>query len=115
MLKKYKNIIIGAVVVVVLFFLYSAFLKGDGNTDTLVSESPEGLNSDVTMELLSILLEIRSITLNEKIFSDEGFSSLEDFSQEIPQEPVGRPNPFLPIGTDPVTESSVEPIVESSN
>lgn len=108
--KKYKKIIYILVAVVLLFALYNFFFAGDDDGALLVSEVPGGGNIDVGREILASLLEIRSFKLDEGIFEDKGFKLLFDFSQEIESQPVGRPNPFSPIGVDEEIIIPEEPI-----
>jgi hypothetical protein len=56
-------------------------------------------NSGVDQELVATLLALRAVRLDGAIFSDPAFQSLKDFSTEIIPEPIGRPNPFAPIGS----------------
>ncbi len=95
-LKKYKNILIGIVVVIVLFLLYSFFFKGSSSEQLLTSETATSTAGGE--DLLSLLLELKSITLTTEIFSDPVFTTLQDFSVELAPQPIGRRNPFAPIG-----------------
>lgn len=96
MFKKYKNIIIIAAVVVIGFVLYSFFFTGE-DTSVLTSENVSPSQTAVEQELISLLLELRSITLETSLFDDPAFNSLQDFSQELVPEAVGRTNPFAPF------------------
>lgn len=51
-----------------------------------------------TQNILSILLALRSVKLDDTIFSNPAFMSLKDFSTQILAEPAGRPDPFAPLG-----------------
>lgn len=48
--------------------------------------------------LVETLLALRTVTLSGSIFSDPAFQNLKDFSVAIVPEPVGRPDPFAPLG-----------------
>ena len=54
--------------------------------------------SPVSQELLVTLSNLRTISLDETIFADPVFQSLNDFGVVIPPELIGRRNPFAPIG-----------------
>jgi hypothetical protein len=55
----------------------------------------------VGREFLSLLLNIRSLKLDDSIFSNQAFVALQDFSRPIPPDTnPGRPNPFAPLGAD---------------
>src|SRR5258708_33771030 len=70
------------------------FLTGTGEAPILQTDSPVGNDSQ---EIVSTLLALRAVTLSGTIFTDPVFMSLQDFGVEIKPEPVGRPNPFLPL------------------
>ena len=104
-LKKYQNIIIIAVVVIVGFALYTVF--SPGKATPILSEQVIAENSPVDQDLISLLLELKGITLDESLFSESAFVSLQDFSKELVPEAVGRPNPFAPLGSaQPKAQSS---------
>ena len=94
--SKYKNIILVIVVIVIGFFAYNAFLK-PGAESTLTAQEVNPGQTAVEQELIALLLELRSIRLDLGIFEDPEFQSLTDFSQELIPEPVGRPNPCVPL------------------
>lgn len=77
-------------------------------TDTL---SASGADRDV----VETLLALRSITLSGTIFSDPAFINLTDTGTQIVPEPVGRPNPFLPLeGMKPVTPAGTKTATTSA-
>ena len=88
-----------AVAIVLAFVLYGLFFAGNGDSG-LVSTTSDGDVDPAGAELLAALFSLRSITLDVSLFETPDFKSLVDFSQEIPSEPVGRANPFAPIGVD---------------
>jgi hypothetical protein len=98
-----KKILIGVGLLAVLFFGYRAFFGGEEEA-TLSSETPSGLPAD-NADLLSLLLELKSITLSDELLRDQTFISLQDFTVQLKPEPVGRRNPFAVIGTpEPVAQ-----------
>ncbi len=64
---------------------------------SLVSEREAGVTSSTEREILSLLLELRSISLSSDIFQSAVFRSLRDFGVTLAPQPVGRDNPFAPI------------------
>lgn len=48
-------------------------------------------------EVVETLLQLRAITLAGTILTDPAFLRLVDTGTQIVPEPVGRPNPFLPL------------------
>lgn len=99
-LKKYKNLLIGTAVVVALFMGYTFFFNGSSDSNILSSTVTTGVNAVVDNELLLLLSELKAIRLNDEIFQDRVFKSLNDFGLELVPEPSGRRNPFSPIGTE---------------
>lgn len=95
--KKYQNTLIIVIVIVIGFVIYSVYFAG-GSDQALTSQAVDPAQTAVEQELISLLLELRSITLDTGIFTNPEFQSLQDFSQQVVQEPVGRPNPFEPLG-----------------
>lgn len=68
-------------------------------------------NTNPTMseqDFLTILLSVRKINLNEEIFKEPAFETLKNSTIElVPDGNEGRPNPFAPIGTDPIVSTPV--------
>lgn len=67
-----------------------------GTTGSVANGAP--LDKD-SQRILEILLALRSVKLDDAIFSSNSFISLKDFSTPIVPEPVGRADPFAPLGT----------------
>jgi hypothetical protein len=77
------------------------------------SESPGSLlavetvaEQGASQDLVSTLLALRAVKLDASLFTDPAFVSLNDFSTQIVPEPVGRPNPFAPLGSSAVVNAS---------
>lgn len=111
MLSKIKNAIIFLGIGAVLVGGYLLFGRSKAPEPDLVSSS--GINaitnegelssedSEIARELLGVLLNVKSIRLEDSIFNDEAFMSLRDSSiLLVPDGNEGRPNPFAPIGSD---------------
>jgi hypothetical protein len=113
MLKKYKILLIVSGVIAVGAIAFSQFSGSAVPTESLLVANPVAdPNERVREELLRLLSELRTLDFDDTIFSDPRFRSLTDFSQEIRPQPVGRKNPFLPIGADAVA-SEVTKVSES--
>jgi len=116
-MPKVKNIIIFLLVFAIIVAAYIFFFKkpSQDNGSALVSStgssaiataSPAGnMSADsATQDFLNLLLSVKEIKLDDSIFSDIAFQSL-DGSHSItltPDGTEGRPNPFAPIGSDVV-------------
>ena len=110
---KNSIVIIGGILLLAVG--YATFFKKDAPvmspSPALVSENaPNGnsLQEQSGREILTLLLNLKSLKLDTSIFSDAAFQSLTDFGQSIPERPRGRDNPFAPIGMRdiPVNPSS---------
>lgn len=106
-----KNIAIFVIIGAVLVLAYIFFIKKTPNQASLVSvqntpianvTNSTNQNSVVTGDFLSLLLSVKSIKLDDSIFSDEAFKSLSDSSitDLTPDSTEGRPNPFAPFGSN---------------
>ncbi len=120
-----RNIIILAVVVILgivgykLFFAKKAAAPAGGlkttsgvgtgtsaapNIATTGAGSPGSVSED---DFVSILLSVKSISVDDSIFKDRGFALLQDFNRPLPPDTnPGRVNPFAPIGSDGVASAA---------
>lgn len=115
MTPKLKKIILTILVLVILFVVYAIFIKPDPSEENLVTT--EGAQSSEEVKILAnqitqALLKIEQIKLDKSIFESELFKSLTDRSQPIAEEPIGRANPFAPIGE--ISVSSTVKVPSSS-
>jgi len=72
-------------------------LSSSSSSSSLLSTESVGDNGP-DQDLVATLLALRSVKLDGSLFSDPGFENLKDFSTAIVPEPIGRPNPFAPLG-----------------
>ena len=98
--KKYRTLILVAILIIIALFSYPILFGGDGDTPVLSSQTLSEQRAAVGGELLSTLLKLKSLQLNDSIFTDPAFERLEDFGTPLSPEPVGRRNPFAPLGSD---------------
>jgi hypothetical protein len=111
-----RTVIIVAIVGAIGYFGYTYFISdksqstsgglettagfGSGN-ELPAGTSPSLENLDLGTDFLVTLLSVQSIKLDDRIFEDPAFKSLQDFNRPLlPDTDPGRPNPFAPIGTD---------------
>lgn len=102
-LMKYKKWIIGAVVLIILFIVYSVFFNNSSSnnsgSDALLSSNTSQRPAEIVgNEIITALNQIEALILDRSLFADPVYRSLKDRSQIIPPEPVGKANPFDPIG-----------------
>ena len=96
-ISQYKNVLMIGVILVAAFAGYSYFFTGKAE-EVLTKEAVSEVQDPVDQELISLLLQLKGITLDEKFFSNPVFLSLQDFSQTLVPEPIGRNNPFEAYG-----------------
>jgi hypothetical protein len=103
MTPKLKKIILVILLAIVLFVVYAVFIKKDptntvdGNLITsggVLSEDARALGNQISQALL----RLEQIKLDRNIFTNNIYVTLVDRSEPIIDEPIGRPNPFAPIG-----------------
>ncbi|MBI5817001.1 MAG: hypothetical protein HZB09_01090 [Candidatus Yonathbacteria bacterium] len=105
-----KNAGIGVIALIVVGGAY-IFLVSDKKTESplLTANSPVtgGLTQDIlntsaapqlgeVRDIVSILNQLKTISIDDGIFKDPAFMALTDFHREISPQPKGRSNPFLP-------------------
>ena len=94
--RRYKTVLLIGILVIIAFVVYS-ILFGNTTDEVLVSETQQE-RSEIESELIALLLQLREVELDPSLFGDPVFQSLRDFSTELVPEPVGRQNPFAPLG-----------------
>lgn len=105
MSKLIKKAIILVVVVIIIAVFWNIFSGKKANNASLTVIEGDGLalaltdDSIVEDTFLGTLLNISTLSLNDSVFGDPRFSSLQDFTVTLIPQPLGRTNPFLPAGT----------------
>lgn len=109
-----KNILIFVAIAGIFVFIYIFYFKSSPEgEDALVSSSGEPVISGevpasaaesnaLAQDFINLLLNVKNIKLDDAIFSDPAFLSLDGSHSItlIPDGTEGRPNPFAPIGID---------------
>ena len=122
LIKQHKLAFIGIIVVVVGGIWYG--MTSNSAPEQLVTQvstsSGSPTQDSADQELVASLLTLRAVTLSGTIFQDPAFTGLQDFGTTIVAEPVGRPNPFAPLGktnaaATPASGSSQQSFTPSSN
>jgi hypothetical protein len=105
MIGKYKNIIIVGIIIALGLIAYS-LLRPDPTAESLLATTERADSAQVLGdEITSAINQINALKLNRSVFDDPIVKNLIDHSKPIIPEPVGRKNPFAPIGA--VGEASV--------
>lgn len=95
--SRYQTVILIGVLVIGGFFVYTYFFTGTTQQGLAVTPTA-GAGVTVDQDLIALLTTLKSIKLNADIFSGQSFRSLQDYSQALVPEPIGRTNPFAPLG-----------------
>jgi Tfp pilus assembly protein PilO len=92
-LQKHKQMIIAVVVFLVVIVAYNYLWKG--SQDSLdQGTSAQNIGNDV----VSLNQKLQAVTLDQTLFSSAEYTSLSDWSPVLSQGPIGRIDPFAPIG-----------------
>lgn len=91
-LQKNKGMLLAIALFIAVIFFYNSFFKGE----TMPAE--EASASAVGTDLVNLFNTLQAVSLTTDLFSSPAYRGLTDFSAEIPDQPVGRTNPFDPIG-----------------
>jgi hypothetical protein len=100
---KKNMLLIGILVIVIVGGVWYGMSGGGVQegpllTTDVVNDSGSPTEDTVDRDLVETLLTLRAITLSGTIFNDPAFKALQDFGTTIVPEPVGRSNPFAPVG-----------------
>lgn len=108
-----KTTIIVLVIAGVGFFGYNYLTRVDTPSDILIQQDSAN-TSKMGAEVLTALNQLKTLKLDSSIFQDKTFVSLRDFSKPLNSEPVGRLNPFSPIGIENAGAVKLTPNSNSS-
>jgi hypothetical protein len=113
MIKK-NLVLIGIIVCVVLAATWYGLASRGGDEAAIAVSEQGGLlvakSGDTEAggdpDVLKLLLDMRAIKLDDRLFKSAAFRVLQDTGKEIITEPKGRANPFAPTGSDGVLDES---------
>ena len=112
-----KSFIVGILLVVgaVIYYFYQAGSPPVSPDSSLTATSGSfntlGGGSQVGAEVLALLATIRGLNIDTGFFQSSIYQSLTDFSVVIPIEPVGKVNPFVPLGGPTLSNAPSIPAV----
>ena len=97
--KSSKSTIISIVLIVAVALVAYFYYESTITVSNSGLESTSGTSDAQAagMRVLNLLSQIRSLKIDTSVFKDPAYLSLRDYSVAIPQENVGRPNPFAPL------------------
>jgi hypothetical protein len=94
-LVKNKGILGVAAFFIFAMFIYNSFFK------SVPVEGPSDLSaSNIGADLLKLNQDLQKVSLDQTLFSAPTYIFLTDLTTEVAPQPLGRPNPFDPIGRD---------------
>lgn len=99
--KLMTNIATGALILGAVVAGYFVFFKKADITPAVVATPTIGVAQAVAVSsnisrTKSELSELKkAVAASVEVFSSHEFRSLQDFSQQVPEEPIGRDNPFM--------------------
>jgi len=94
-----KNILLFILLFAVLAGGYWFFLRNPDAGELLLTEEPAGATTEAGRELILLSAVIDGIQLDDSIFGSSAFQSLKDLGKDLVPEPIGRRNPFAPLGS----------------
>lgn len=103
-----RNLIISLAILLIVGFAGYFYVTRDrvSDADLLVGVPVQNVAS-VDGDLLSALSDLRTLRLDDTIFSNPKFNSFQNFSTTIQPQPAGRQNPFAPLSAlAPVGQST---------
>ncbi len=108
MTQNIKQIVITIVIIVIAFVGFKMFFSNDEATGVALT-ADQNINSEFVdgQTILILLNKLNRVTLDNSIFTNKIFTSLVNFERPISEQAIGRPNPFLPIGTDSAVQSTI--------
>jgi hypothetical protein len=96
-ISKNKILLIALVLVAGAAFYF--FTRGE--EEPLTTAVAGGGVGTIGQELIIELNRLKALrSIRDDIFRDNAFISLEDFTQTVVAQPLGRNNPFAPIGNN---------------
>lgn len=94
-MKKNIPVVILIIVIGIVAFVY--LNKSNSSTSLLTTDSVVSDSADAKY-IYNILQQMKSVQLNDSIFSDPTFQGLNDNVINFSPQESGRVNPFSPIG-----------------
>ncbi len=91
-----KILIVGLTLVFVVYMLLGLY----NTVPDPVVLSEVSSSESASQDILTLVANLNSISIDPSLFSSPLFVSLQDTSAVISPEAQGRPNPFSPIGVD---------------
>ena len=92
-----KTVISAGVIVILLAAIYLFSKNTPVSSDKLLQPQATPEANAASSRILNLRRQIESLKIDTALFKDPAYMSLQDYTVEIPEISVGRPNPFAPI------------------
>jgi len=92
-LAKNKSLLLSILILVLLFVVYNNFFKSE-TTSFTVDPQVKAIGANI----VKTYADLQSVEFDTKLFTTPAYTNLEDFSTPIPNQAVGRINPFDQLG-----------------
>ncbi len=95
LVKKNQKAVIALCVLLILGAVYNTFFRSSADTRALTGESKEIISTEVGREIITTLNQLKAISIDTEVLEDPLFRNLFDFSKPLPDQAVGKQNPFV--------------------
>ena len=99
--KSSKKTFIALIIIIVIAVLIYFYTMGNPTDNSSLVQTTAVAGSEdaqrVGTRVLTLLNQINSLKIDASIFTSATYKSLVDYTITIPEQPVGRPNPFAPL------------------
>ncbi len=102
-----KHKIISIIIVVLIAGIAWYTLSGSSSDTAVLTSETSAVAPAGAQDLVDSLLALRAVTLDGTIFGNTAFQVLRDLTTPITAEPVGRANPFAPLGAGSAQNTQV--------
>jgi hypothetical protein len=102
-------------IIATLFLLIAGYIlwnivTGDPEVATLSAVDSQSASSVDDTKTLETLINMRNLRLDGRVFESAAFNALVNTERQIIREPVGRSNPFSPVGTEGAASATPQAI-----
>lgn len=94
------------IVVVLIAAAWWGFTQSSGPAPVLSTDNLGNATDTQDAQIVTTLLQLQAVNLNGAVLTDPGFLALQDFTTQVISEPLGRTNPFAPLGASASGTSS---------
>ena len=97
--KSSKKTVITIIIIVAISLIAYFYYQGMTPVSSVSLETTQATTDAQVAgsRVLGLLNQIRSLKIDTSVLQDQVYMSLKDYSVPIPQENVGRQNPFAPL------------------